>query len=110
MLCSAGAAPYLISLLLCCILQGAAPYLISPLEGLQKLGVSVTQAAGCDVKCQDDQGFAAAVSAAKGAEAVIVVVGLDQSQERYGRGRLVVPPNACHTVSPLSVRVTIAPS
>lgn len=90
--------------------NGAAPYLISPLEGLQKLGVSVTQAAGCDVKCQDDQGFAAAVSAAKGAEAVIVVVGLDQSQERYGRGRLVVPPNACHTVSPLSVRVTIAPS
>ena len=71
-------------------MQGAAPYLISPLEGLQKLGVSVTQAAGCDVKCQDDKGFAAAVSAAKGAEAVIAVVGLDQSQERYNLTWLVI--------------------
>lgn len=89
-------------------MQGAAPYLISPLEGIQKLGVSVTQAAGCDVKCEDTSGFAAAVSAAKGAEAVIVVVGLDQSQERYAVLQVVallLPAIPCH---PPPVRVTIA--
>lgn len=61
-----------------------APFLISPLEGLQKEGVkTVYFAMGCDVKCESDSGFAAAVSAAKMADAVIFVVGLDQSQERY---------------------------
>ena len=37
---------------------------------------------GCDVKCTDDSGFQEAVSAAQKAQAVIVVIGLDQSQER----------------------------
>lgn len=43
---------------------------------------SVTSAKGCDVKCSDDSGFQEAVLAAQKAQAVIVVVGLDQSQER----------------------------
>ena len=43
---------------------------------------SVTSAMGCDVKCTDDSGFQEAVSAAQKAQAVIVVIGLDQSQER----------------------------
>jgi len=43
---------------------------------------SVTSAKGCDVKCSDDSGFQEAMSAAQKAQAVIVVIGLDQSQER----------------------------
>ena len=50
--------------------------------GLQKLGVSVSYAMGCDVKCASDSGFADAVTAAKSADAVVLVVGLDESQER----------------------------
>ena len=43
---------------------------------------SVTSAKGCDVKCSDDSGFQEAVSTAQKAQVVIVVIGLDQSQER----------------------------
>ena len=63
--------------------HGNAPYLISPLEGLQNMNVSVTYKQGCDVKCASDSGFNDAMSAAKAADVVIVVIGLDQSQERY---------------------------
>ena len=41
------------------------------------------QIQGCDVKCSSDSHFSAAVSAAKSADVVVVVVGLDESQERY---------------------------
>ena len=63
--------------------HGTAPFLISPQEGLQKIGASVTYVQGCDVGCSSDSGFADAVNAAKAAEVVVVVVGLDQHQERY---------------------------
>ena len=63
--------------------HGTAPYLISPMEGLQKIGASVTYKQGCDVKCSSDSGFSDAVNAAKAADVVVVVIGLDQSQERY---------------------------
>ena len=63
--------------------NGKAPYLISPLEGLQKIGASVTYVQGCDVGCSSDSGFADATTAAKAADVVVVVVGLDQGQERY---------------------------
>lgn len=63
--------------------KGTAPYLISPLEGLQMVGASVTYEQGCDVKCSNDSGFLDAVIAAQEADAVIVIVGLDESQERY---------------------------
>ena len=63
--------------------KGTAPFLISPLEGMQKIGASVTYEQGCDVKCSSDSGFADAVNAAKAADAVVVVIGLDESQERY---------------------------
>ena len=62
--------------------KGTAPFLISPLEGMQKMGVSVTYKQGCDVKCSSDSGFADAVSAAKAADVVVVVIGLDEGQER----------------------------
>ena len=55
--------------------------MISPLEGIKSVASDVTTAKGCDVKCTDDSGFKEAVTAAQNAQAVIVVVGLDQSQE-----------------------------
>ena len=50
---------------------------------MKNLNISVTQIQGCDVKCSSDSHFSAAVSAAKSADVVVVVVGLDESQERY---------------------------
>ena len=63
--------------------QGTAPFLISPIDGIKSMASNVTTAKGCDVKCTDDSGFKEAVTAAQNAQAVMVVIGLDQSQERY---------------------------
>jgi len=57
--------------------------LISPIDGIKSIASNVTTAKGCDVKCTDDSGFKEAVIVAQNAQAVIVVVGLDQSQEKY---------------------------
>jgi len=46
------------------------------------MGVSVESAMGCKVSCQDDSRFATAINVAKSADVVIVVVGLDEGQER----------------------------
>ena len=62
--------------------QGIAPFLDSPIDGIKSIASNVTTAKGCDVKCTDDSGFKEAVTAAQTAQAVIVVIGLDQSQER----------------------------
>jgi len=62
--------------------KGTAPYLISPLMGIQNMNVSVTYVEGCDVACSSDSGFADAVTAAKAADVVVVVVGLSEAQER----------------------------
>ena len=42
----------------------------------------MSYAMGCDVQCANDSGFAAAVTVAKSADAVVLVVGLDESQEK----------------------------
>ncbi|XP_027365901.1 probable beta-D-xylosidase 5 isoform X2 [Abrus precatorius] len=60
----------------------------SPLQGLQKYISSVTYAPGCsNVKCGDQNLIAAAAKAAASADAVVVVVGLDQSIEAEGLDR-----------------------
>ncbi|GLU03345.1 hypothetical protein SLE2022_205480 [Rubroshorea leprosula] len=60
----------------------------SPLQGLQKYISAVTYEGGCsDVKCGDVTGIEAAVKAAATADAVVVVVGLDQSIEAEGLDR-----------------------
>ena len=46
------------------------------------MGVVVEWAFGCDVTCSDSSGFAEAVQVARSADVVIMVVGLDQGQER----------------------------
>jgi hypothetical protein len=70
--------------------HGVAPYLISPLMGIQAMGVAVQWAFGCDVACPVSSGFAAAVAAAKTADVVVMVMGLDQGQEREGHDRDVL--------------------
>lgn len=71
---------------------GQAPFIVSPYEGFAKLA-SVHYEKGCDISSQDKSGFNAAVGAAKVSDAVVLVVGLDQSQEREGHDRdiLVLP-------------------
>ena len=71
---------------ICLSFQGVAPYLISPLMGIQDAGVTSSWAFGCDVACSDSGGFAEAVTIAKGADVVIVVMGLDHGQERWDPG------------------------
>ena len=79
--------------------NGNAPFLISPLEGLQKIGATVTYAQGCDVGCTSDSGFADAVNAAKAADAVVVIIGLDLSQERCVCIHTFSPlPNLCRHI------------
>ncbi|XP_043712724.1 probable beta-D-xylosidase 5 [Telopea speciosissima] len=62
---------------------------ISPLQGLQKYVSSVTYEPGCaDVKCSDGSQIDAAAKAAATADAVVVIVGLDQSIEAEGLDRV----------------------
>ena len=52
--------------------------------GLQKMASNVTFAQGCDVKCTTTLKFNDAVNAAKNADVVVMVIGLDEGQERSG--------------------------
>jgi beta-glucosidase len=56
-------------------------------------GTRVTYAAGCDVACKDDAGFAAALAAARGADRVILAIGesWDMSGEAKSRSDLGLP-------------------
>ncbi|KAJ0011446.1 hypothetical protein Pint_33822 [Pistacia integerrima] len=66
----------------------------SPLQGLQKYVSSVTYEPGCSsVKCSDASLIERAAKAAATADAVVVVVGLDQSIEAEGldRDNLTLP-------------------
>ena len=68
---------------------GQAPYLISPLMGVQSYTTaSYTQ--GCTIAANDTSGFAAAIAAAEAADQVIMVMGLDQTQEREGHDRVIL--------------------
>ncbi|KHG29436.1 putative beta-D-xylosidase 5 -like protein [Gossypium arboreum] len=61
----------------------------SPLQGLQKYVSMVTYEVGCrDVKCNNDTFIDLAVQTAMNADAVVLVVGLDQSIEAEGLDRV----------------------
>jgi len=68
---------------------GNAPYLITPRQGLGAYG-TVTYVKGCDIASSSTSGFNDAITAAKNADATVIVVGLDQSQESEGRDRTIV--------------------
>lgn len=65
-------------------------YTVTPLQGIvRELGASrVRYAKGCDINSNDTSGFAAAVAAARGADAVLFFGGLDPSQEGEGFDRV----------------------
>ncbi|KAJ7946159.1 Beta-D-xylosidase-like protein [Quillaja saponaria] len=74
--------------------EGIPCRITSPLHGLQKYVSSVTYEPGCsNVKCGDESLIAKAAKAAATADAVVLVVGLDQSIEREGldREKLALP-------------------
>ena len=50
--------------------------------GIQKIVPSVSYSQGCDVACSDTSKFGDAVNIAKSANITVLVIGLDQGQER----------------------------
>ena len=75
---------------------GPAPYFLTPLLSAQDYGgglLKVLYAPGCDVNTNDTSGFAAAVAAAKAADAVLFVGGNsnDQEGEYQDRASLELP-------------------
>lgn len=69
---------------------GVAPFLISPLLGAQRAGFEVVYALGTNLTANDTSGFAEALTAAKGADAIIFAGGLDETVEAEGLDRLNV--------------------
>jgi beta-glucosidase-like glycosyl hydrolase len=68
---------------------GVAPYLVSPVAGLSKYA-SVTYVEGCSIAGNTTVGFDAAVDAASAADATVIVVGLDQTQEAEMNDRTII--------------------
>jgi xylan 1,4-beta-xylosidase len=66
---------------------GIAQGIVSPSSGFQKAGYTVTSVNGCDVACGNNGQFSAAVNAAKQADAVIYVGGIDVSIEAEDKDR-----------------------
>ena len=69
---------------------GGSPFLTSPLEGIssQLPPHSVVYAKGCDISGTNRSGFNAAMSAAATADVIVLVVGLDGSQEGEANDRV----------------------
>ena len=68
--------------------QGVPQYVVSPLEGIARHVTDTTFAAGCDnTACGNTTGFPAAVQAAAESDQVVLVLGIDQSQEKEGLDR-----------------------
>ncbi|KAM5542772.1 hypothetical protein V8D89_003733 [Ganoderma adspersum] len=85
--------------------EGTAPFLISPLLGAQQAGFEVEYVLGTGVTTANDtSGFAAAVAAAKRADAVVFAGGLDETVEREEVDRLNVtwPGNQLDLVKELA--------
>ena len=51
--------------------------------GIQKMVSSVSYSQGCDIKCTDTSKFSDAVNVAKSADIIVMVIGLDEGQERF---------------------------
>ena len=69
--------------------EGHAPYLVTPLEAIKNfLGDQrVNYAIGCDIDSNSTEGFESAEEVARVSDVIVLVVGIDQSQEREGHDR-----------------------
>jgi hypothetical protein len=68
---------------------GNAPFLITPRAGLATYA-TVNYTKGCDISGSSTSGIDAAVTAAKAADATVIVVGIDQSVESEGKDRTAI--------------------
>ncbi|KAK7046334.1 glycoside hydrolase family 3 protein [Favolaschia claudopus] len=82
---------------------GPAPFLVSPAAAAKSAGYTVTVASGTGINSGDTSGFAEAVAAAQGADAVIYAGGLDNSVEAEGMDRttLTWPGNQLDLIAQL---------
>ncbi|KDQ58994.1 glycoside hydrolase family 3 protein [Jaapia argillacea MUCL 33604] len=85
--------------------NGIAPYLISPLMAAQAAGYNVTYVLGTNITSNDTSGFAAAVAAAKAADAVIYAGGIDLTVEAEAMDRYNItwPGNQLDLVAELQM-------
>ncbi|EFJ24353.1 hypothetical protein SELMODRAFT_101733 [Selaginella moellendorffii] len=82
---------------------------ISPLQGMQIYSSNILYSPGCrNVACNEGDLVASAVEVATKADAVVLVVGLDQSQERetFDRTSLLLPGMQSQLVSNIANAVT----
>lgn len=80
---------------------------VTVIEGLRARAgssVSVTHAAGCDAYCRSDDGFAAAIEAARGADVTVLVLGepRDHAGEGGSRTSLALPGRQRELIAALS--------
>ncbi|KAG5715228.1 putative exo-1,4-beta-xylosidase bxlB [Termitomyces sp. T112] len=70
--------------------QGIAPFLISPLQGAMNAGYQATFVAGTTISDTSTAGFAAAVTSAQSADAVIFAGGIDDTVEHESGDRTTI--------------------
>lgn len=70
--------------------EGHAPFLISPLMALSAEVSNVIYEEGCEIESDSKDGFSAAIDAVSESDAVVLFMGLDQSQEREGLDRTII--------------------
>ena len=83
--------------------QGIAPFLVSPFDGLSQAGFHAILSSGTTVSGNDTSGFASAVAAAKSADAIVFVGGIDETVESEGNDRTSItwPGNQLALISEL---------
>ncbi|KAJ7855969.1 beta-xylosidase [Mycena olivaceomarginata] len=84
--------------------QGTAPFLISPFAAAKTAGFDATLTAGTGINSNNASGFAAAIAAARAADAVIYAGGIDESIEAEGHDRdtIVWPGNQLDLIGQLA--------
>ncbi|KAJ7606384.1 glycoside hydrolase family 3 protein [Mycena polygramma] len=84
--------------------QGVAPFLISPFAAAQTAGFQATLTQGTAIDSTDTSGFAAAVAAAKAADAIVFAGGIDDTIEAEAHDRTAIawPGNQLDLVAQLA--------
>ncbi|KAJ7043883.1 beta-xylosidase [Mycena alexandri] len=84
--------------------QGIAPFLISPFAASKEAGFTSTLTLGTGINSADTTGFAAAIAAAKAADAIVYAGGIDETIEAEGMDRdtIVWPGNQLNLIGQLA--------
>ncbi|KAJ7075849.1 glycoside hydrolase family 3 protein [Mycena belliarum] len=84
--------------------QGIAPFLVSPFAAAQAAGFATTLTAGTAINSTDTSGFAAALAAARAADAIVFAGGIDGSIEAEAKDRdeITWPGNQLDLVAQLA--------